>query len=328
MLGVQGRFGIQGVQRTGVLALVAGFIAWQGRTSAGPSVLSGLSAWPLAEGLGLIAAVLALALGAAEGWLLVQLLQQNGRLLARLEALEAHLGLGASGPVLGLPLGTPAPPFELPSLEGETLTLETLRAAGKPVLLLFTDPGCGTCTALLRDIGRWQCDHGATLTLALLSRGTPEANRAKVAKHKVTRVLVQQDREVAQAYQANGTPAAVLVQPDGTIGSPLARGAEAIPALVARTIIRPVPVTMGRPAAANGQGPATAPGLPAGPQIGDPAPRLFGGTEVSDEPGALRHPQPGPSTGWRNDAAARHALHRTTTPARMNSTVVTDGGSR
>ena len=86
--------------RTGVLALVAGFVAWQGRTSAGPSVLSGLGAWPLAQGLGLIAGVLALALGAAEGWLLVQLVQQNGRLLARLEALEAHLGLGASGPAL------------------------------------------------------------------------------------------------------------------------------------------------------------------------------------------------------------------------------------
>ena len=112
------------------------------------------------------------------------------------------------------------------------------------------------------------------LTLALLSRGTPEANRAKVAKHKVTRVLVQQDREVAQVYQVDGTPAAVLVQPDGTIGSPLARGAEAIRALVARTIMLPIPVTMRPPAAGNGQGPATAPGPTAGPQIGDPAPAL------------------------------------------------------
>jgi hypothetical protein len=89
--------------RTAVLALVAGFVAWQGRTSTGPSVLNGLGAWPLAQGLGLIAGVLALALGAAEGWILVQLVQQNGGLLARLEALEAHLGLGASGPALGLP---------------------------------------------------------------------------------------------------------------------------------------------------------------------------------------------------------------------------------
>ena len=260
--------------RTGVLALVAGFVAWQGRTSAGPSVLSGLGAWPLAQGLGLSAGVLALALGAAEGWLLVQLLQQNGRLLARLEALEAHLGLGASGAALGLPVGTPAPPFQLPSLDGDTLTLDTLRASGKPVLLLFTDPGCGPCAALLPDIGRWQRDHSATLTLVLLSRGTPEANRAKVAKHKMTRVLVQQDHEVAQAYQVDGTPTAVLVQPDGTIGSPLAPGAEAIRALVARTVMLPIPATMRPTAAGNGQGPATAPGPTAGPQIGEPAPAL------------------------------------------------------
>jgi peroxiredoxin/uncharacterized membrane protein YphA (DoxX/SURF4 family) len=261
--------------RTGALALVAGFVSWQGRTSAGPSVLSGLGAWPLAQGLGLIAGVLALALGAAEGWVLVQLLQQNGRLLARLEALEAHLGLGTSGPGLGLPIGTPAPPFHLPSLDGETLTLDALCAPGKPVLLLFTDPRCGPCRALLPDIGRWQRDHGATLTFALLSRGTPEANRAKVAKDKMTRVLVQQDREVAQVYQVDGTPAAVLVQPDGTIGSPLALGAEAIRALVARTVLRPVPVTRRPAAAGNGQGPAIAPGLTAGPKIGDPAPALI-----------------------------------------------------
>jgi hypothetical protein len=85
---------------------------------------------------------------------------------------------------------------------------------------------------------------------------------------------VQQDREVAQVYQVDGTPAAVLVQPDGTIGSPLALGEEAIRALVARTVIPPVPITMRPTAAGNGQGPATAPGLTAGPQIGDPAPAL------------------------------------------------------
>jgi peroxiredoxin len=182
--------------------------------------------------------------------------------------------MGPTGPTLGLPVDTPAPSFRLTSLDGEMVTLDALHAPGKPVLLIFSDPGCGPCTALLPEIGRWQREHAATLTLVLVSRGTPEATRAKVAEHKVTHVLLQQDREVAQAYQANGTPAAVVVRPDGTIGSPLALGAEAIRALVARTVMLPVPATMRLPARSNGQGPAAAPGLPARPKIGEPAPAL------------------------------------------------------
>ena len=204
----------------------------------------------------------------------MQLVRQNGRLLVRIEAMEAHLGLGPTGPTMGLPVGTPAPPFRLTSLDGDMLTLDALRAVGKPVLLLFAHPDCGLCTALLPDIGRWQREHVATLTLALLSQGTPEANRAKVGRHKLTHVLLQQDGEVAQAYEVDGTPAAVLVQPDGTIGSPLALRAEAIRALVARAVLLPISVPVRLPAAGNGQGPATEPGLPVGPQIGDPAPAL------------------------------------------------------
>jgi hypothetical protein len=56
----------------------------------------------------------------------------------------------------------------------------------------------------------------------------------------VTQVLLQRDREVAQAYQIQGTPSAVLVRPDGTIGSPLAQDADAIRALVAGAVGLPV----------------------------------------------------------------------------------------
>lgn len=41
----------------------------------------------------------------------------------------------------------------------------------------------------------------------------------------VTNVLLQEDREVAEAYRVAGTPSAVLIRPNGTIGSPVAAGA-------------------------------------------------------------------------------------------------------
>jgi thioredoxin-like negative regulator of GroEL len=111
-----------------------------------------------------------------------------------------------------------------------------LRAAGKPVLLFFTDPDCGPCTALLPDLGRWQRESQARVTMALVSRGTAEAHRAKTTEHGLANVLLQRDREVAEAYQVRGTPSTVLVRPDGTIGSALAQGADAIRLLVARTV--------------------------------------------------------------------------------------------
>lgn len=135
-------------------------------------------------------------------------------------------------------------------------------------MLVFSDPGCTPCNALLPHLGRWQREHAVRLTVALLSRGTPEENRAKSAEHGLTQVLLQRDREVQQAYQVAWTPSAVLVRSDGRIGSSLAQGAEQIAALVAQGAATPdgvVPI----PLAAI---PTAASAPPVGPKVGDPAP--------------------------------------------------------
>jgi peroxiredoxin len=149
-----------------------------------------------------------------------------------------------------------------------------LRALGKPVVLLFSDPGCGPCSALLPEIGRWQREHATKLVVALISRGTVEANRPKATEYGLTHVLLQKDREVAEAYQASGTPSAVLIRRDGTIGSPLAQGAEAMGALIATALSPAGPGTLPMAAATNGNGQRamTAPRPPAGPRVGEPAP--------------------------------------------------------
>jgi peroxiredoxin len=152
------------------------------------------------------------------------------------------------------------------------VTLDALRALGKPVVLLFSDPGCGPCTALLPEVARWQRDLASKLVVALISRGDPEANRQKVTEYGLTHVLQQQDREVAEAYQAYGTPGAVLVRPDGTIGSPLAEGADAIRALITRAINLPVLNALPMAAPTHGNGAIAASSQPAGPKVGEPAP--------------------------------------------------------
>ncbi len=281
-----------------VLAAVAGFIVGFGSSNAGLSATDWFVALAHAQRIELIVGIIIAALLVGMGWLLLQMLRQQGRLLLRIEALEGKLASGgtAAQPAAnqaqvaappGLPVGTPAPAFSLPGLYGETITLDFLRARGLPVLLLFSDPGCGPCNALLPEVGRWQLNYLGKLILAVISRGTPEANRAKASEHGVTQILLQQDREVAQAYQDQGTPGAVLVRPDGTIGSPLALGADAIRALVAGAVGLPALQVVPPPAAGNSnghalalvaptngnQGPATAaPVQPALPKVGDPAP--------------------------------------------------------
>ena len=285
--------------RNGVLAAIALFVVATGFDDAGASVLGWADDLSTAGAVGVIAGIVLFAAVAALGWALAHLLGQNGRLLLRLDALEqamadggvavpAHAPAAPAVPVPGLPVGSPAPAFRLSGLHGETLTLDALRAAGKPTLLVFSDPGCGPCNALLPDLGRWERDHGGVLTVALVSRGAPEANRAKVAEHGIGRVLLQEDREVSRDYQANGTPSAVVVLADGTIGSPVAAGAEAIRQLVARTVGAPgaaVPVVrqaVPNTAAANGNGngnraavppPAPRPAAP-DPNLGKPAPAI------------------------------------------------------
>src|SRR5215469_5503795 len=270
-----------------VLAAVTGLVVGFQQQYATPDVLGWFGALALAQRIEFLVSVVVVALLAVESWVLFKVLSQQGRLLLRLEAVEAQLAVNgmapqpapagnAALPVTGLPVGAPAPAFALSTLTGETITLDALRALGKPVVLVFSDPNCGPCTALLPAVGRWQREYVTKLVVALVSRGDSEANRAKAAEHGITHLLLQQDREVAEAYQAYGTPSAVLVQRDGTIGSPLAPGADAIRGLIASAMNLLVPGALPMVAPGNGHGRGAAPALsqPVGPKMGERAPEL------------------------------------------------------
>ena len=233
-----------------VLAGVAGLVVGFGRNASGPGVIELVSGLTVTQRIELIIGALLLVVLIGGGSLLVQILTQQGRLLLRIEALEKRLGVPAQ-PAPGLTLGTLAPVFELPNLEGKTKTLQKLRSLGRPLVLLFTDPACEPCTALLPEIAQWQREHAKKMVVVLVSRGTVEANRAKVTEPRVTNVFLQKDREIAEAYKAFGTPSAVVVRhQDGTIGSALAQGADAIRALISGTLNGSLPMSALKPAAA------------------------------------------------------------------------------
>ena len=229
------------VYRNAALGAITGVLLWQGPANLGSGFFEWLKALSIPERAVFAAIVAGIGLITAGSWLSMHLLRQNGRLLVRIEALEAKLEAGSSNPIQtasrvapahGLPIGTLAPAFELPSVTGDELSLATLVAKGQPVLLIFTDPGCGPCRALLPEIAGWQKEYAGMLEVVLISRIAQEVNYAKLADLDQSRILLQRNREVAQEYQCTGTPGAVLVRQNGEIGTRIAMGAEAIKDLV------------------------------------------------------------------------------------------------
>jgi thiol-disulfide isomerase/thioredoxin/uncharacterized membrane protein YphA (DoxX/SURF4 family) len=177
-------------------------------------------------------------------WFFFRTLQQNGRLLLRLEAIEKKLNIDPnveSGH--GLPVGDTAPEFELKAIDGSSVSLRTLGAANKPILLVFTEPGCVACKALLPQLELWQREYIERVVIVPVSRGEEYLNRTKSAALGPRNVLLQAEREVAQAYRVTATPGAVLVA-EGKISSPIAVGSDAIHALLVRTT-RPTLVKKG-----------------------------------------------------------------------------------
>jgi peroxiredoxin len=135
-------------------------------------------------------------------------------------------------------VGTMAPSFSLPDLEGEERTLEELSRPGLPVALFFVSWDCGPCSGLFPELSRWQSTLADRLTVAIVTRGTAEDNRAVAKEHGLSNVLLQEDMEVMTDYRVNATPSALIVSPDGTIASSAVSSLVSIEPLIRLTLRR------------------------------------------------------------------------------------------
>jgi peroxiredoxin len=178
-------------------------------------------------------------------WVVYGLLRQNGRILARLEALEepeAEVPARRQGRVFadrslsasrinrdGLQPGVAAPAFSLPTVDGRTIALADY--AGRRVLLVFSDPECGPCMELLPRLDA--AARSTDVPVLVISRGTAEANRRKLADARSTlTVALQAHWEISRLYAKFSTPIAYLVDEQGRIASEVAAGATAILSLL------------------------------------------------------------------------------------------------
>lgn len=185
------------------------------------------------------------------GWILLNVLRQQGRLLLRIEALEARGGApdthGAGDPRGGLPLATPFPHFRLASLEGEDVSLEDFQ--GKRVLLVHWSPECGFCRQIAADLARLSGDLSRRKTeLVFVSYGSPEANKALLEQHGLrSPVLLQPEGQTVAGFARMGTPVAYLLDEKGRIAKPVAVGAHEVPELAEEAAGRRRRLTSERP---------------------------------------------------------------------------------
>jgi thiol-disulfide isomerase/thioredoxin len=197
--------------RNAVLASIAIIAAVPDEDADVPRVLGRLDASDWAVLLALVALTAVIGLAA----LVFSLLRSNGTLLLRLEALER--GGSHSQPQR-------APTFVLPDLDGHLVSSQELLANGVPVLLLFMSPDCGPCSDLAPRVEAWRERYRDGLTIAVVSEGSPEANREKFP-HGRLHVLIEQDSEVSDLFGIDGTPAAVVLTAEGKVADKPAYGA-------------------------------------------------------------------------------------------------------
>jgi peroxiredoxin len=152
-----------------------------------------------------------------------------------------HLGRPARVIRDGLKEGSAAPLFRLPTLEGSELSLLAYR--GREVVIVFSDPECEPCENLFPVLEELQTKT-PDLALVMVSRGSVEANRAMVARHRPSFPLaLQQHWEISRQYGIVAAPAAFHIDEWGLITSEVAVGPEAIAELVIRAASASVQVT-------------------------------------------------------------------------------------
>jgi peroxiredoxin/uncharacterized membrane protein YphA (DoxX/SURF4 family) len=181
--------------------------------------------------IGLLAAVV---------YFLKQISEQQVQIMRRIEILEftAHDGTkevereDVTQPAEGLPIGTPAPVFELPDVNDKVVALNDLIAPTKAALFFFVSPTCNPCGALLPEIEEWQAELKDKINFVFISSGEAKANAEKLGGKTLKKILLQKDREVAELYGAKWTPTAVLVNSEGRIASQIAAGDSAIRNLI------------------------------------------------------------------------------------------------
>ena len=175
-----------------------------------------------------------------QAWWVLQLSRQQGRLLLRIEQLEQvlHMAPTPEPEPVTLPrspelAGQLAPALTLHDVAGRRISLQALR--GRPTLLLFFDASCQHCRPLLKRLHTWQPATQVIVFVAGVAGGQSDS----VEPAPGITVVADEAPSAMQTFGVMGTPAAILIDADGTVAEPTARGAAAVNQLLDRLTAQP-----------------------------------------------------------------------------------------
>lgn len=120
-----------------------------------------------------------------------------------------------------LPVGTPAPPFEAQTIEGQSVTLEEFR--GRDTAFVFMSPACKPCIEALPRLNALADSASAMgLKLTLVSGGTPQDTAPVIdsVKPKFPVLVAHQMRNrFFDDYHVAGTPFFCVIDAAGKVKS-------------------------------------------------------------------------------------------------------------
>ena len=113
--------------------------------------------------------------------------------------------------------GSPAPDFDLPTLNGHSLSLQHLR--GKPVLINFWATWCEPCIAELPLLDAAAQSHADELIVIGINEGDPIRDVDSFIEHQALSytILLDYDQTVGILYKVSGYPTSIFIDADGVI---------------------------------------------------------------------------------------------------------------
>ncbi len=114
--------------------------------------------------------------------------------------------------------GNPAPDFQLQDIEGQTVTLSSLR--GSPVMINFWASWCGPCRdemPFLQQIYEDRDSYGVTLITINLRESLSVVTQFMQSNNLSFPVLLDTDGSVSLNYNVSGIPTTFFIDKDGII---------------------------------------------------------------------------------------------------------------
>lgn len=121
---------------------------------------------------------------------------------------------------MGISVGDTAPDFSVPTLDGETFTLNDGR--GKPAIVFFMAYWCGTCIPEAQALAQLKGEYGDKLNIVAIDldpSSTPQALEQfkQAAGGETLTWAFDTDQQVASSYQVRSLDTTLVLNAEGVI---------------------------------------------------------------------------------------------------------------